>query len=486
MLTILAFLFPMIAGVIFSVIRVQDEKKRNEYYILTILVTDLLGVLAMAFAKPVTLLEFSENVTLSFGFDGVGRYILATVLILYTAVTFYAFEYMTMEENPNIFFAFFFLSLGALIACCGSSNLVTVYLCFETATLASMPLVLHERTKAAVAAAAKYLFYSVAGALLGLLGIFYAYYYGSGGRTFVYGGFLDRTAVAGHEPVMLAVTFLAVIGFGTKAGMYPMHGWLPTAHPIAPAPASALLSGIIAKAGVLAIIRLVYFSIGADFLRDTWVQTAWSCLAMLTIFMGSMMAFREKILKKRLAYSTVSQISYILLGLSMMSEEGLKGGLIHLMGHASAKGCLFLVAGVFIYKLGRRNADELKGVGAQMPITLWCFLLASLSLVGIPPMAGFLSKWVIASSAIQAGHGVMAVLPVIILLISALLTAGYLLPIAIDGFFPVKTEGEEEETAAAVPVSAEPSRLMTIPMMCLCIVALLVGVFGGSLVEVLL
>ena len=485
MITILAFLFPMIAGVIFSAIRVQDEKKRNEYYILTILITDLLAVLAMAFAKPVTLLEFSENVTLSFGFDGVGRYVLAAVLILYTAVTFYSFEYMTMEEDPNFFFAFFFLSFGALIACCASANLVTVYLCFEAATLTSMPLVLQERTKAAIAAAAKYLFYSVAGALLGLLGVFYIYYYGSGGRSFVYGGFLDPAAVAGHEGVLLAVTFLAVIGFGTKAGMYPMHGWLPTAHPIAPAPASALLSGIIAKAGVLAIIRLVYFSIGADFLRGTWVQTAWSCLAMLTIFMGSMMAFREKILKKRLAYSTVSQISYILLGLSFMSDEGLKGGLIHLMGHASAKGCLFLVAGIFIYKLGVRNVDaeELKGIGARMPVTLWCFLLASLSLVGIPPMAGFLSKWVIASAAIQAGHGFMGVLPVIILLISALLTAGYLLPLAIDGFFPGRTEGEE--AAVAEPVSAEPSRLMTIPMMCLCIVALLVGVFGGSLVEVL-
>ena len=488
MLMVLAILFPMIAGVGFSVIRVQEEKRRNEFYTATILITDLLAVLSLAFSKPLTILEFSQNVTLSLGFDGIGRYALAAVLILYTAVTFYAFEYMTMEEDPNVFFAFFFLSLGALIAVCASANLVTVYLNFELATLTSMPLVLHERTKAAVAAAAKYLFYSVAGALLGLLGIFYVYYYGSGGREFVWGGFLDKAAVAGHESVMLAVIFAALIGFGTKAGMYPMHGWLPTAHPIAPAPASALLSGIIAKAGVIAIIRLVFYSVGIDFLRGTWVQTAWMILTMLTIFMGSMMAFREKILKKRLAYSTVSQISYILLALSLMTEEGLKGGLLHLMGHACAKGCLFLTAGVLIYKLGRRRVDELKGVGKQMPVTMWCFLLASLSLVGIPPMAGFLSKWVIASAAIHAGGGVMAVLPPVILLISALLTAGYLLPVVIDAFFPGREESEEAEEAEeeALLPSAEPSRLMTIPMICLCVVALLVGVFGSSIVEVVL
>lgn len=479
MLTLIAILFPMLAGIWIYNKKPEDETARNEQYTIAMVITDFLAILAMAFANPFTMVTFSENVTLTFCFDGLGRFFLAAVLILYTAVTFYSFEYLKMEKNPEQFFLFYFLSLGALIAVCGAGNLVTLYLAFEAATLTSMPLVLHEGTKEATAAAVKYLFYSIAGALLGLLGVFFAYVYGSGTRAFVFGGFLDRSLAAGHEGAILLGVFLALIGFGTKAGMYPMHGWLPTAHPIAPAPASALLSGIIVKAGVIAIIRLVYYSIGPDFLRGTWVQTAWMILCMLTIFMGSMMAYMEKVLKKRLAYSSISQLSYILLGLATLSDEGLRGGLLHVLQHSASKGCLFLAAGVFIYKLGKRNVTELKGIGAQMPVTMGCFLIVSLSLVGIPPLGGFLSKWVIASAAIRSGSGLMAILPPVILLVSALLTAGYLLPVAIDAFFP----GEEFDASGLT--KCEPSRFMTIPMICLCLVTLIAGMFGSSIVEVL-
>ncbi len=478
MLLLLPVIVPILGGILISVRKMEDAV-RNRLYAGLILLTDLSALPALIAGGSVTLVTFSENVTLSFVLDPIGRYFLAAVLMLYTAVTFYAFEYMKMEERPHVFFAFFFVSLGALISVCMAGNLVTLYFCFEMATLTSMPLVLHEMSKDAVAAGLKYLFYSVAGALLGLLGVFFVYYYGTGSRAFVYGGFLDVSKMSGNQTVFLVVCFLAILGFGTKAGMYPMHGWLPTAHPIAPAPASALLSGIIAKAGVMAIIRLVYYSIGAEVLRGTWVQFAWMSLTMLTIFMGSMMAFREKVMKKRLAYSTISQISYILLGLSQLSSEGLQGGLLHLMGHAAAKGCLFLCAGVFIYKLGKRNVDDLRGVGKQMPVTMWCFTIASLSLVGIPPLAGFLSKWVIAMAAIQAGNGVFSILAPVILLVSALLTAGYLLPVVVNAFFP----GEDFDVSSLKP--AEPSRLMTVPMICLCCVMLIVGLFGTGLVGLL-
>ena len=345
----------------------------------------------------------------------------------------------------------------------------------EMLTLLSMPMVLHELTKDAVSAGLKYLFYSIAGALMGLLAVFFVYYFTSGNAEFVKGGFLDPAKLAGRENMMLIGTMIGISGFGTKAGLYPMHGWLPTAHPIAPAPASSLLSGIIAKAGVIAVIRLVYSSVGTDLIRGTWVQYAWMTLAMLTIFMGSMMAYREHNLKKRLAYSTVSQISYILLSLSFLSEEGMQGALLHVLSHASSKGCLFLCAGVLIYKLGRRRVEELKGVGKIMPVTMLCFTVASLSLVGIPPMGGFLSKWVIAQASLHNGLGLYAVLPPVILLISALLTAGYLLTVVVDAFFP--GGGFETEEKAG---SAEPSPLMTVPMICLCLVALAVGIFGGN------
>ena len=290
------------------------------------------------------------------------------------------------------------------------------------------------------------------------------------------GGFLDPALISGHEKFFLVVIFVTIIGFGTKAGMYPMHGWLPTAHPIAPAPASSLLSGIIAKAGIVSVVRIVYYSVGADFIRSTWVQTAWMILAMLTVLMGSTMAFLEKNLKRRLAFSTISQISYIMLALSLLSASGLRGALIHLISHAASKGCLFLTAGVFIYLLGKRQVSDLYGLGKKMPLTFTAFLIASLSLVGIPPMGGFLSKWVIALAAADSGMGIFSYLPTIVLLISAFLTAGYLFPVVVDGFFPGK-EFEPDKNAA------EPPALMTVPMFILCSAALIVGIYGIQIME---
>ena len=489
MLVSATILVPVIAGIIISVLHMED-KARHPWYAGTIIATDILGIMAMVSGSSLRLFSFAEGIDLYFEIDAIGKFFMIMVMILYTCVIFYAFEYMQMEERENVFFAFFIVSFGALLAVCMAGNLVTMYLCFEMATLTSMPLVLHEMTKDAVNAALKYLFYSIDGALLGLLAVFFVSYYSEEAR-FAFGGVLDAARASANEKVLLFIIFLGIIGFGTKAGMYPMHGWLPAAHPIAPAPASALLSGIIAKAGVIAIIRLVYFSVGPDFIRGTWVQYAWMTLCMLTIFMGSMMAFREKVTKKRLAYSTISQISYINLGLSLLSLEGLRGGLLHVAAHAASKGCLFLCAGVFIYKLGRRRVSELRGIGHLMPITMWCFLIASLSLVGIPPMGGFTSKWHIALAAIGDGMGVYAVLPPVILLISALLTAGYLLPVVVDAFFPGhEEEGHGEHTKKKVEENAsgsmEPTALMWVPMIVLCLTALLVGILGTNLVTMII
>ncbi len=476
MLIVCTVLFPIAAGIIASVTRAPSYKSRCFRYALISLISAGLGAFTILKGGELTLFSFSENVTFSFALDGLGKFFMAAVLILYTCAAFYAMEYMKMEENRPTFFAFFYVSLGALLAVCAAGNLVTVYFFFEMATLTTVPLVLHERTKEAVAAGLKYLFYSVGGALMGLFGVFFIYYYGMAGRNFQLGGFLDKNAVAGHEGILLAAIMAAIIGFGTKAGMYPMHGWLPTAHPIAPAPASALLSGIIAKAGVIAVIRMIYYSVGTEFIRGTYVQYAWMTLSMITIFMGSMMAFLEKNMKKRLAYSTISQISYIMLGLSLLSDEGIRGALLHVMSHASSKGCLFLCAGVFIYKLGKRRVDELVGIGKQMPLVMWCFLIASLSLVGIPPMGGFLSKWVIALGVLDDGMKVLRILPIVILLISAMLTAGYLLPVAFKAFFPGKDAEVSKE-------HEEPSALMTVPMIILCSVSLIMGIYGVTILE---
>ena len=324
MLMIAAILIPVAAGIVISAVPMED-RTRKILYMCSVLLTDIAAVFAAMSGETLRLSELSEGVAIIFRADTLGRCFLAVTILLYTSVLFYSFEYMKMEERIPTFYAFYLISMGALIAECFAGNLVTMYLSFEFLTLTSMPLVLHERTKEAVAAGLKYLFYSVAGAMMGLLAIFFVYHFAGNPELFVYGGFLDPSKYTGAETVLLAAVLAGIVGFGAKAGMYPLHGWLPTAHPIAPAPASALLSAMIAKGGVLAVVRLVYFSVGDQVLRGTWAQLAWMCLATLTILMGSTMAFGEENLKKRLAYSTVSQISYIMLSLSLLTDAGLRG-----------------------------------------------------------------------------------------------------------------------------------------------------------------
>ena len=485
-MSLCAILFPILAGPAASIVKVE-RRTRRDLYIAVLLVTDLLGALSLTRGETVELFELAEGIRLRFALDGVGRWFLVLVLILYTASCLYAFAYMAVEEREEQFFGFLFVSMGAMIAVCMAGGLTGLYLCFELVTLTSMPLVLHERTQESISAALKYLFYSIGGALLGLLAVVVVCVFSQGGDAFVPGGFLDAGKAAGREALLRWAVFGGIVGFGAKSGMWPLHGWLPAAHPAAPAPASALLSGIIAKAGIVAVIRLVYFSAGPELLRGTWAQTAWTTLALLTVFMGSMLAFREKVMKRRLAWSTISQLSYIMAGLSLLGPEGLKGGLLHAAAHASSKGVLFLCAGVFIYALGKRDVRDLKGIGAQMPVTMWCFTIASVSLVGIPPMGGFVSKWVLAGAALDTGRGPFALLVPVTLLISALLTAGYLLPVSVDAFFPVQGETAEKKKGkkAVPPPSKEPSLWMTLPMMVLCACALAVGVSGGWLSELL-
>ena len=465
---LLTILFPAAAGVAVSM-PAMPWKRRRSLYALLLALTDALGLLAVLRGGSVSLFPLTDTFALSFSVDALGRFFLCLTMLLYTMAGVYAFGYLEHDERANVFFAFWFVSFGAVLSACLAGNIVSLYLCFEMATLTSMPLVLHERSKEAVAAAQKYLFSSIGGALLGLFAVLVCSRFGAG--MFAYGGTLDASAVAGHESLLCAALFLGIVGFGAKAGMYPLHGWLPTAHPVAPAPASALLSGLIAKAGILAVIRLVYFTAGPEILRGTWAQTAWMCLAMGTVFMGSMMAWREKILKKRLAYSTVSQLSYIMLSLSLLSDGGLRGALLHAAQHACAKGALFLCAGVFLHIFGTGAVETLKGVGKRTPLVLWCFTFAALSLVGIPPFGGFSSKWQIAVTALRELPAPFSYLAPIVLLLSALLTAGYLLPVVVDGFFPPRGEGEEPERESV-------SAWMTAPMLVLCCGALLVGLFG--------
>jgi len=374
-------------------------------------------------------------------------------------------------------FKFYLVIYGILMGLNFSGNIVTYYAFFELMTILTVPLVLHNQSREAIMAALKYMFYSFAGAYMVLFGLFFV------GRNMGFNPFqAGGTSIdfSGNEGIMLMAAFMMILGFSVKAGMFPMHAWLPTAHPVAPAPASAVLSGIIVKGGVLGIIRVVFYVFGADFIRGTWVQTVWLVLSLLTVFMGSMLAYREDVLKKRLAYSTVSQLSYILFGLAILQPIAFTGALLHIVFHAFSKALLFLGAGAIIYKTGCTRASELTGIGKKMPVTIWCFAFAGLALIGIPPTGGFLSKWYLAIGALKSGISGFSIWGPIILLISALLTAGYLLPVVVKGFLP----GEDYDYSNHKNLEKESGMWwMMAPMIVFAILTIVPSMFSKQMLE---
>lgn len=475
---LLAIFFPIVLGIAILLMPVFSSPKCLLGAVgAGLVITGVLafGVLLGENAEAL-LFTMGDNLNLYFRLDFMGRLFLVPVIVIWILVGFYSFEYMKLKAEQKQYFGFYMMAFGALLALTFAGNMVTFYLFYEMMTLLPLPLVLHDRTREALMGGLKYLFYSLCGAYMALMGLFFLNQY-TDTLNFTAGGTLNKALVAGNEKTLLIVAFFMILGFSVKAGMFPMHAWLPLAHPVAPAPASAVLSGLIVKAGVLGIVRAVYFLFGASFLKETWVQTAWLSLSLFTIFMGSMLAYREKELKKRLAYSTVSQVSYILFGLALLQPHAMTGALLHVVFHALIKSALFLAAGAIIYQTGKTNVDNMKGIGKEMPIIIWCYTLSSLALIGIPPASGFISKWHLAMGSLLSDTGIFRWLGSVVLLLSALLTAGYLLPVTIKGFLP----GDNFDYAALQ--KKEPNLWMLIPLFILAMLAIVLGIFPNPLTS---
>ena len=468
MLMMLAIALPLLGAA--AVFRAGEPKRVHRLTAGIVFLSAALALCAVWLGGgSFTLLRMSAQLSLRFAADDLSRFFVTLVSVIWCLVQFHAFGYMKHEGAESRFFGFFLLTYASLVALALAENAVTLYMCFEFMTLFSMPLVLHNGTESSRAAAFKYLGYSMLGALMALVGFFLAAAQGNA-LDFVPGG----AGLKGESSVLLAAAFLAVLGFGAKAGLAPLQMWLTEAHPVAPSPASAVLSGLITKGGVLSILRTVFWLFGADFLRGTWVQTTVLVLAVITIFMGSMLALSETVLKKRLAYSTISNVSYVLFGLFCFTKTGFAGALLQLTAHALAKDALFLCAGSVIFATGCTKVNELKGLGRRMPRTLWCFTLASLSLIGIPPLGGFVAKWYLALGALEGGAALNTV-GVVMLMVSALLTAFYLLPIVADAFFP----GRDFEAGERCEVSGT----MWIPQAVLTGLTALAGMFPAPLLA---
>ena len=470
-------LVPMIFPIIMALLTLSIKSKfadrafREKYVGITLLINLVLVVMVLMQGGRLTLFEITERLPIIFKVDEMTMVFTSLVSVMWLLAGIFSFEYMKHENNNESYYQFYLLSLGILIGLGMAGNYLTFYLCYEAMTLLTLPMVLHTGTREAKVAGLKYLFYSVFGASLALIGLFFMSQYGTS-LEFMAGGTLDLTKIAGHETTLLVVVLLVIMGFGAKAGMFPLHGWLPSAHPVAPAPASAVLSGVITKAGVLAIIRVVFYQFGADFIRGTFVQTIWTILTLITVFMGSMLAYRENHFKKRLAYSSVSQVSYVLFGLSTLNPIGFVGALMHMVFHSVVKDGLFMSAGAVIYKTHKTYVDELKGLGKSMPVVMWCFTIFGLTLVGIPPTSGFVSKWFLAMGSLNSGLNILSVVGPCVLLTSAFLTAGYLISVSINAFLP----GNDFDYSSVK--NTEPNMYMLVPLITLAIFAVVFGIYA--------
>ena len=499
-LLLINLLVPLVCGLLIPPVKPLRERKALRFFTGgAVLLTAVLTAAAVIPGKSsLTLFNLLPDCPVYFRTDGPGRLFAALTVSMWCLSTLFSFEYMNHEEKESRYQTFSLMSLAALLGVCYSGNLITTYLFYELMTLATFPLVMHEQTKEAISGGMTYLYYSIAGAFLGLVGIFFMNACADetereGGRlAYAAGGFLKENLSSSETRVLLAVSLLMLVGLSAKAGMFPLHGWLPKAHPVAPAPASALLSGNITKMGILFVIRVIFYSLGADFLKDTWVEYTLLSFAALTVLLGSALAWREKLFKKRLAYSTVSQTSYILLGIYMLEPTALTGGLMHVVFHSVIKNLLFLAAGAVIYSTGETRVDRIGGVGRRLPVTMWCFTVASLSLVGIPPTSAFISKWYLAMGALKRGLPVFRYLVPVCLLLSALLTAGYLFSVTVKAFFVPRHEEEENGisteienpegylTASERTYSEVPPKML-VPLVILAALSLLFGLFPGIL-----
>ncbi len=382
-----------------------------------------------------SLFEVLPNLAISMRIDILSFCLASLASLVWFLCAIYSVDYMAKEHACSRYYTVFIFTLGSCLGIFFAGDLFTLFVFFELMSLIAYLLVVHEETEEAMKAGYKYLVMTIIGGLALFFGIIIV---------FELGGTVSLAAghIIGESSVLALLAFICfLIGFGMKAGMFPLHVWLPDAHPVAPSPASALLSGIMLKTGAYGLMRVIFHVFSPELIKGAGWDLILGILAVITIMLGSAVALTQEDIKRRLAYSSISQLGYVLLGLSILNSNAITGATFHIFSHAFMKSVLFLAAGSIIWKTGRRKIADLKGIGRQMPVTLGCFSLAAIAMIGIPPLNGFLSKWTLALGALDAGMPIY----VLVLLISSLLNALYYLPIIIPGFFEAPPGEEQEE-----------------------------------------
>ena len=417
--------------------------------------------------------HFVNDLSISFKIDGMTMVFAGLVAVLWPLATLYAFEYMAHEKHEKTFFLFYTMTYGVTLGIAFASDMMSMYFFYELLTLVTVPLVMHSLTREAILAVRNYLYVSIGGAAFALMGMIFLMVYGETCE-FTLGGVFSAAAVAKHGNLLLWIYIFSFMGFGVKAAVFPLSGWLPQAG-VAPTPVTALLHAVaVVNAGAFAIIRLTYYSFGTELLRGTWVQDVCMGIAIFTIVYGCSRAVKEAHIKRRLAWSTVSNLSYIIFGAVIMTPQGLVGALAHFVFHGFMKITSFLCAGAFMHQTGKKYVYEMDGMGKTMKIVFGAFTVSSLGLMGVPGFAGFISKWNLTEAAVSSGNP-MAYLGVAGLMLSALLTAIYMMSVVCRAFFPARQVTQK--------TAADPSWQMCLPLVVCAAATVLLGLFSTPLIA---
>ncbi len=492
MLLFATLLLPLVFGALLPLFGLNTVRKRGIYVEAVVLTTSALVWCQLLHRTDAVypLYTILDGLTLAFRLDGMSCVFAGLVSFLWPLASLYGFEYMTHEEHPNAFFSFYTMTYGITLAVAFSANLFTLYVFYECLTLITLPLVIHKQDAPSARAGRKYLTYSITGAAMAFVALVCVIHF-AGTTDFALGGVLMaeeegaaglllKEAARGHEGLLCFAFLLAFIGFGAKAALFPMHAWLPSAS-VAPTPVTALLHAVaVVNTGAFAVLRAIYYVFGTKLLAGTWAQGAVLGLSCFTILYGSAMAVKEQHFKRRLAYSTVSNLSYMLMGAALMTPGGMTGSLSHLVLHGLMKITLFYCAGAVLIKTGKEYVQDLRGLGRVMPFTCAVYVLGSAAMVGTPPLCGFVSKWNLLTAAAQLG-GWMGPLAIATLSISAVLTAIYLFGPAMSMYFRPLNEGMRELSGQ----NRDPSWMMKAPLALLCVCMVAFGVYASPLVAFL-
>lgn len=471
-------LLPMLGGVLVPLLPFRNRKQMLIYIGSVIGINAILVFLMLANPPQdaLILFKFTGNLSVSFRLDGLGSVFAGMVSFLWPLATLYSFEYMEKEKHEKVFFLFYMITFGVTLGIALAEDILTMYFFFEMMSLVTLPLILHTLTREAILASRTYLYYMVGGAAFAFIGMIFILSYGTTSN-FVPGGVLDPAQIGGRMNIILLVYVLCFCGFGVKTAMWPFSSWLPKAG-VAPTPVTALLHAVaVVKTGAFTLMRITYYSFGTEILKGTWAQNVVMTLVIITIVYGSARALKETHLKRRLAWSTVSNLSYILFGVVLMSPAGLLGAVCHMIFHAVMKICSFFCAGAVIHKTGRTYIHELNGFGRRMPKTFVIFTIAGLALMGVPGLCGFISKWNLAKAAVYSGNP-LAVAGIAALLLSALFTAIYMLSISVRAFFPGKDF--DYDTIREVH---DPSWMMLVPLVIFAVVMFVFGLHPQPVVS---